>query len=98
MTKLELIKEISEKTGINRGQVEATIEAFMSSVKDNIVHNEPIYLRGFGNFMLRKRGAKIARNISKNIAMPLPERYIPVFKPSKKFSRKIKNVPEPAAQ
>jgi DNA-binding protein HU-beta len=90
MTKAEIIREISQKTGIDRVVVEATIEAFTNAVKENLANNEPVSLRGFGNFVIRKRAAKIARNISKNTAIQLPAHYIPAFKPSKKFKDKVK--------
>jgi DNA-binding protein HU-beta len=90
MTKAEIVKEISEKTGIERAVVEATIEAFMTSVKDHIIRKETVSLRGFGNFIIKRRAAKIARNISKNTAINLPAHYIPAFRPSKKFSEKVK--------
>jgi DNA-binding protein HU-beta len=90
MTKAEIVKEISEKTGIERAMVEQTIEAFMNSVKEHIIHKETVSLRGFGNFIIKRRAAKIARNISKNTAINLPAHYIPAFRPSKKFSEKVK--------
>jgi DNA-binding protein HU-beta len=90
MTKAEIVKEISEKTGIERAVVEATIEAFMTSVKEHIIHKETVSLRGFGNFIIKKRAAKVARNISKNTAINLPAHFIPAFRPSKKFSEKVK--------
>ncbi len=90
MTKAEIVKEISEKTGIERSVVEATIEAFMTSVKEHIIRKETVSLRGFGNFIIKRRAAKVARNISKNTAINLPAHHIPAFRPSKKFSEKVK--------
>ena len=34
-------------------------------------------IRGFGSFITKKRAAKIGRNIKKNIAVHIPEHYIP---------------------
>lgn len=90
MTKAEIVKEISEKTGVERAVVEVTVEAFMTSVREHLIHKEPVSLRGFGNFIIKKRAAKVARNISKNTTINLPAHYIPAFRPSKKFSEKVK--------
>ncbi len=57
MTKAEIVKEISEKTGIERAMVEATVEAFMNSVKEHIIHKETVSLRGFGNFITKTQSA-----------------------------------------
>lgn len=91
MTKADVINEISEKTGIDRLDVQASVEAFFSVVKNSMAEGENIYVRGFGSFINKKRARKIARNISKNTAIIIDEHYIPSFKPSKVFIEKIKN-------
>lgn len=90
MTKAEMIKEVSEKTGIDRVTVETVIENYMTAVKEHIMKKETVSFRGFGNFIIKRRAAKIARNISKNTAINLPAHYIPAFRPSKKFSAQVK--------
>lgn len=91
MTKADIINEISDKTGIDRLDVAATVEAFFSVVKNSMANGDNIYVRGFGSFINKKRAKKIARNISKNTAMVIDEHYIPSFKPSKVFLEKIKS-------
>ena len=90
MIKAAIIKEVSEKTGIERAKVEATIEAYMTSIKEHIIKKETVSFRGFGNFIAKRRAAKVARNISKNTAINLPAHYIPAFRPSKKFSAQVR--------
>ena len=90
MTKAEVINEIAEKTGIDKADVSATVEAFFSVVKSTMSDGENIYVRGFGSFVNKKRARKVARNISKNTAIIIDEHYIPSFKPSKVFVEKIK--------
>ncbi len=92
MTKAQLIKELAEKKGIERAKAEAIVEAFMNVVKEQIMKNETVYLRGFGTFATKKRAAKIARNIGKNTEIKLPAHRIPSFKPSKKFAEKVKKI------
>ncbi|MDP4679165.1 MAG: integration host factor subunit beta [Cyclobacteriaceae bacterium] len=90
MTKADVINEIADKTGIDRLDVQASVEAFFSVVKNSMASGENIYVRGFGSFINKKRAKKIARNISKNTAMVIEAHYIPSFKPSKVFIEKIK--------
>ncbi|MCF0236933.1 MAG: integration host factor subunit beta [Bacteroidaceae bacterium] len=90
MTKADIVKEISKKTGIESAAVLATVEAFMETVKETMANNENVYLRGFGSFILKKRAQKTARNISKNTTLIIPEHHIPAFKPAKSFSSQIK--------
>lgn len=94
VTKADVITEISEKTGIDKADVQVTVEAFFSVVKNSMSEGENIYVRGFGSFINKKRAQKIARNISKNTAMVIEEHFVPSFKPSKIFVDKIKNSPK----
>jgi len=95
VTKADVINEISEKTGIDKLDVQASVEAFFSVVKTSMVKGENIYVRGFGSFVNKKRAKKIARNISKNTAIVIEEHYVPSFKPSKIFIEKIKKNVKP---
>ncbi len=90
MTKAEVIAEISNQTGIDKGDVAATVEAFFKVIKTKMSEGENIYVRGFGSFVNKKRASKIGRDISKNTAIRIDEHYIPSFKPSKSFIEKIK--------
>lgn len=90
MTKADIINEIADKTGIDKTDVQTTVEAFFTVVKNSMADGDNIYVRGFGSFVNKKRARKIARNISKNTAIVIEEHFIPSFKPSKVFVEKIK--------
>jgi len=91
VTKAEVITEISNQTGIDKGDVTATVEAFFKVVKNKMAEGENIYVRGFGSFVNKRRAPKVGRDISKNKAIMIEEHYVPSFKPSKTFVEKIKN-------
>jgi DNA-binding protein HU-beta len=90
MTKADIVNEISKSTGIEKITVQKTVEAFMEAVKDSLVTNKNVYLRGFGSFIIKKRAKKTARNISKNTTLIIPAHNIPSFKPAKSFVNKVK--------
>ncbi len=91
MTKAEIVAQIAGKTGIEKVAVQATVEAFMESVKGSLSAGENVYLRGFGSFIVKKRAKKTGRNISKNTTIIIPEHNIPAFKPAKTFVSKVKS-------
>ncbi|MCX6277918.1 MAG: integration host factor subunit beta [Bacteroidetes bacterium] len=91
MTKAEIVAEIANKTGIERVTVQATVEAFMDSIKNSMTTGENVYLRGFGSFIIKKRAEKTGRNISKNTTLIIPAHNIPSFKPAKTFVNKVKS-------
>ena len=90
MTKADIVNEISEKTGIEKMAVQATVEAFMKTIRNSMVEGKNVFLRGFGTFVVKKRAEKIGRNISKNTTVVIPAHYIPAFKASKTFSDRVK--------
>ncbi len=59
MTKADIINQVVAQTGIEKTAITATVEALMTTIKQNIVKGENIYLRGFGTFLLKKRAEKI---------------------------------------
>ncbi len=92
MRKSDLINNISDKTGIPKVDVLVTVESLIKEIKTNIAKGENIYIRGFGSFITKKRAAKIGRNIKKNVAVHIPEHFIPAFKPSKEFVSEVKQM------
>lgn len=90
MTKADIVSEIAKSTGVEKVQVQAIVEAFMESIKTSLTNNNNVYLRGFGSFIIKKRVTKVARNISKNTTITIPEHNIPAFKPAKSFAAKVK--------
>lgn len=90
MTKADIVSEIAKNTGVEKVQVMAIVEAFMDSVKGSLESGNNVYLRGFGSFIIKKRAQKVARNISKNTTITIPEHNIPAFKPAKSFAAKVK--------
>ena len=90
MTKADIVSEIAKSTGVEKVQVQAIVEAFMESIKTSLTQKNNVYLRGYGSFIVKKRAKKVARNISKNTTITIPEHNIPAFKPAKSFAAKVK--------
>lgn len=90
MRKADVVSSIAEKTGIPKVDVLVALETFFKEVKSSLTEGEPVFVRGFGSFILKKRAAKIGRNIKKNVAVEIPEHFIPAFKPAKEFMVAVK--------
>ena len=91
MTKADIINEISMQTGLQKNEVSAVVESFMSTVKASLLEKkENVYLRGFGSFILKHRKAKTARNILKNTTIRIAAHDLPSFKPAKSFVEQMK--------
>src|SRR6056300_559088 len=91
MTKADIVSNISDQLGLDRADVQATVEKFMKEVKVSLEKGENVYLRGFGSFVIKTRAEKTGRNISKNVAIKIPAHNIPSFKPAKIFVQGVKS-------
>jgi len=92
VTKAEVIFEISQRTGMDKSDVAASLEGFFTVVKKSLAEGENVYIRGFGSFVVKHRKAKIGRIISKNESVVIPAHNVPSFKPSKKFVQVVKGL------
>ena len=90
MTKAQVIAQIAAKTGIEKADVQNTVETFFKVIKSTMTNGENVYVRGFGSFIVKKRAKKTARNISKNTTIIIPAHNIPSFKPAKTFVNQVK--------
>lgn len=90
MTKADIVSKIAEKTGVEKAVVLSVVEGFMDAVRQSLIDGENVYLRGFGTFFRKKKAAKKARNISKNITIDIPAHEAPAYKPSKEFASTLK--------
>lgn len=90
MTKAEIVAKISDKLGIDKTDVQATVENFMEEIKASLEKGDNVYLRGFGSFIIKTRAEKTGRNISKNTTINIPAHNIPAFKPAKVFVEDVK--------
>ena len=60
MTKAEIVNEVAKATGLEKVAVQSVLEASMESIKNSIIKGEPVYLRGFGSFIIKHRAQKAA--------------------------------------
>ena len=89
MTIAEIVTKIAKRTGLEKELVLVVVEQFMGAVKESLVSEEPVYLRGFGSFIVKERATKVARNISKDTSIVIPAHNIPAFKPAKSFIAQV---------
>ena len=90
MTKADIVNEVAKATGVEKVTVQAVVEATMDSIKDSIIKGNPVYLRGFGSFIIKHRAEKAARNITQKTTITIPAHNIPAFKPAKSFAEAVK--------
>ena len=89
MTKIELVKLVAERTGIDQPTALAAVEGVIDVLKESLIKKESVYIRGWGTRTLKHRAKKTARNITKNTTIVIPAHDIPYFKPCKDFMEAV---------
>ena len=90
MTKTELIKKITERSDdITKKQTEIVVETLFESIKDALASGERVEIRRFGNFTLRKRNARKARNPKTGVVVDVPPKKVPFFKVGKELKEMV---------
>jgi DNA-binding protein HU-beta len=97
MTKKDVIRQITDQTGIDPLLTKSVIESFFEVVQESLTKGEPIYIRTFGSFQVKQRAAKIGRNISQNTAVNIAAHVVPFFKPSAEFISQVKGQEMPVS-
>lgn len=93
-TKLDIIKDVCQRTGIEKVTTTLIVEAALDSIRDFIVDGDSVQLRGFGTFSRKTRKAKACRDIKRNVCVHVPEHDVPHFKPVREFTVAVANIPE----
>ena len=83
MNKTDLINSIASKSGLNKKNSEAALNAFIGSVEDALKGGDKVVLVGFGTFEVRKRAARKGRNPQTKKEITIPASKAPVFKAGK---------------
>lgn len=91
MTKADIVKKISEETGVDTEAVLLVVDSLMQNIKNRVSGGDTVYFRGFGSFGRKLRKQKTGRNISAETPVIIPAHHIPHFKPSIEFKQSVKN-------
>ena len=83
----ELSREICKDTGCHKYVVDEVLSAFENNVKYYLSNGHRVRLSGFGTFLMQIRAPRTGRNPHTGEAVPIPARYIPVFKPGDELKR-----------
>ncbi len=95
MTKADIVKKISDGTGLTQVEVSAVINGFMECVSEELEQDGRVELRGFGVFKVDKRAERYAINPQTLEKVLIPAKKVPVFRASDVFKSRIHPTNEP---
>jgi len=89
MVKAEIVDILAEQSGLTKLETKTIVEGVISTISEALLKGERVDLRGFGNFSVKIRKSKVARNPNTGEEVIVPQRAVPVFKPSKHFIQAV---------
>ncbi len=81
MTKAGLIETVAKRVdGLTKKQVEIIVNVIFDSIKNALAEGDKVEIRDFGNFRLRSRKQRLARNPKTGALVNVPPKRVPHFK------------------
>lgn len=86
MTRSELIEKVVERLdGYTLKQAEIIVQTFFETIKDSLSRGDKVELRDFGNFRLKTRSPRTARNPKTGESVRVNVRRVVYFKVGKQL-------------
>ena len=89
MNKAELVKALSEESGMTIRGSEKFLSAFVGVVTETLKKSEDVQFVGFGSFSVVKRAARIGINFQTKKAVKIPESRGVRFKVGKNLKEAV---------
>lgn len=89
MNKAELVEFVAEKTGAYKKDAKYAVEAVLEGIAKGLLDDGKVTLVDFGNFVVKERAPRVARNPQTGQTVRIPSRHVPVFKPSQSLKDMI---------
>lgn len=83
VNKGQVVKEITEKTGLSERDATNAVNAFLDVIKEKLQEGESVVLVGFGSFIVRERSARTGHNPRTREVVEIPAMKVPAFKAGK---------------
>ena len=89
MNKAELVKAMSEETGLTQKDAEKALNSFVNQVSNALEQKDKVQLVGFGTFETRERAERTGRNPQTNEEIKIKASTVPAFKAGKALKEKV---------
>ena len=96
MTKKEIVKTISDKTGLTQLQIKEIVQLTFDGIIETLLDEGRVELRNFGVFQVKSRKARKARNPRTGRQVQVPEKFVVTFKPGKEMEARVQELEDAA--
>ena len=92
MTKKEIVKQISDDTGLTQLKTKEVVQKTFDAIVETLLEEGRIELRNFGVFEVKRRKARKARNPRTGERVDVGPKSVVTFKPGKEMEEKIRRL------
>ena len=89
MRKADIANEIFEKVGVSKKESSDIVEFILDLLKSVLEKGESVKIAGFGNFVVRSKGARKGRNPRTGEEIGITPRRVVTFRPSQVFKKYV---------
>ncbi|MBQ2133187.1 MAG: HU family DNA-binding protein [Bacteroidales bacterium] len=80
MNKKQLVKRLSQKTGLTLAQSNDFLNSVLEIVTDTLKKKEDVFLRGFGSFMVKDRKERRTMSLNTREMITIPGKKVVKFR------------------
>lgn len=89
MNKVDLTRSAMERLEISRKDAVALVDGIFEDIQAAVISGEPVKIPGFGQFKVRDRAARIARNPATGEPVKVPAKRVFKFLPAKALKEAV---------
>ena len=89
MTKIDIVKHVSEVTGLTLPKSKQVVECLLSSIRELVAQGHRVHFRKFGSFFPRKKTERVGRNPKTGEEVTITARTVPRFKASRLLKEEV---------
>ena len=89
MLKIDLINKVAKELKINQNKASDIVVTVLETIKQGIIEEGNVTLRGFGSFNTRQKAERIGRNPKTGQSAVISARRVATFKASKLLKNKL---------
>jgi integration host factor subunit alpha len=82
LTKADLVEKVLDGSGLSKREAIDLVEHVFDQLKTTLAETGKVKLSGFGNFVVRRKKARVGRNPQTGDEMMITARTVLTFKPS----------------
>jgi nucleoid DNA-binding protein len=89
-----MARAIADETGLAQGQVMEVIQCAFDGIMETLLNEGRIDLRNFGDFEVKRRKPRKARNPRTGDRVNVPAKMVVTFKPGKEMEERVRRLKE----